>query len=189
VILGLFDDQSHHCQTFKSKVCRLCDEKDWTWLIEGANVLSDHVQVIFAAMTPTSKRSRAACPQTSKFLTPNMSTVDSRNFLRRRSTKLQRTVKPNSNSSMLVSRTRRTHSGHTSWILTRWDTPMTTLPRTTKIEINNTRPRCIDNSSQCFTTTTRCSLQSPSLLQLSFDSKPDRQFDCQGSPGGHDCRQ
>jgi hypothetical protein len=66
---------------------------------------------------------------------------------------------------------------------------MTTLPRTTKIEINNTRPRCIDNSSQCFTTTTRCSLQSPSLLQLSFDSKPDRQFDCQGSPGGHDCRQ
>ena len=56
-ILALFDGQPQHWQAFKAKVCRLCDEKDWTWLIEGANVLSDHHQVIVAAMTATSKRS------------------------------------------------------------------------------------------------------------------------------------
>jgi len=55
--LALFDGQPQHWQAFKAKVCRLCDEKDWTWLIEGANVLSDHHQVIVAAMTATSKRS------------------------------------------------------------------------------------------------------------------------------------
>jgi hypothetical protein len=43
--------------SFKAKVCRLCDEKDWTWLIEGTNVLSDHLQVIVAVMTATPKRS------------------------------------------------------------------------------------------------------------------------------------
>jgi hypothetical protein len=55
--LALFDGQPQHWQTFKAKVCRLCDEKYWGWLIEGANVLSDHLQVIVAAMTATSKRS------------------------------------------------------------------------------------------------------------------------------------
>jgi hypothetical protein len=55
--LALFDGQPQHWQAFKAKVCRLCDEKDWTWLVEGANVLSDHLQVIVAAMTSTSKRS------------------------------------------------------------------------------------------------------------------------------------
>jgi hypothetical protein len=55
--VALFDGQPQHWQAFKAKVCRLCDEKDWTWLVEGANVLSDHLQVIVAAMTATSKRS------------------------------------------------------------------------------------------------------------------------------------
>ena len=52
-----FDGQPQHFQDFKDKVCRLCDEKDWGWLIEGANVLSDHLQVIVSVMTATSKRS------------------------------------------------------------------------------------------------------------------------------------
>jgi hypothetical protein len=47
-----FDGQVQHWQAFKANVCRLCDEKDWTWLIEGANVLSDHLQVTVATMTP-----------------------------------------------------------------------------------------------------------------------------------------
>ena len=52
-----FDGQPQNWQIFKPTVCRQCDEKDWGWLIEGANVLSDHLQVIVAAMTATSKRS------------------------------------------------------------------------------------------------------------------------------------
>ena len=55
--LALFDGQPQYWQAFKAKVCRLCDDKDWGWLIEGANVLSDHLQVIVTAMTATSKRS------------------------------------------------------------------------------------------------------------------------------------
>ena len=66
--LTLFEDHPQHWQAFKAKVCRLCDEKDWTWLIEGANVLSDHLQVIVAAMTSTSKRSaRGMSTDFSKF--------------------------------------------------------------------------------------------------------------------------
>jgi hypothetical protein len=57
VVSLAFDGQPQHWQTFKAQVCRQCDEKDWGWLIEGANVLSDHLQVIVAAMTATSKRS------------------------------------------------------------------------------------------------------------------------------------
>jgi hypothetical protein len=52
-----FDGQSLYWQTFKTQVCRQCDEKDWGWLIEGAKVLSDHLQVIVSVMTATSKRS------------------------------------------------------------------------------------------------------------------------------------
>ena len=54
------DGKVEHWQVFKTNVCRLCDEKDWAWLIEGANVLSDHLQVTVAAMTATSKRSTGA---------------------------------------------------------------------------------------------------------------------------------
>ncbi len=76
-------------------------------------------------MTATSKRSAGG-----------MST-DSSKFSKGRSTELQRnlrTVKPNSNSSMPASRTRRTRSGHTSWILKSWATPRTILPRPTKCD-------------------------------------------------------
>jgi hypothetical protein len=52
-----FDGQPQNWQIFKEKVCRQCDEKDWGWLIEGVNVLSDHLQVIVAETTTTSKRS------------------------------------------------------------------------------------------------------------------------------------
>ena len=57
VSLTLFDGHPQHWQAFKAKVCRMCDEKDWTWLIEGTYVLSDHLQVIVAVMTATPKRS------------------------------------------------------------------------------------------------------------------------------------
>ena len=53
----VFDGQPQNWQIFKTKVCRQCDEKDWGWIIEDANVLSDHLQVIVSAMTATSKRS------------------------------------------------------------------------------------------------------------------------------------
>ncbi len=51
-----FDGQVQHWQAFKDNGCRLCDEKDWTWLIEDVNVISYHLQVTVATMTVTTKR-------------------------------------------------------------------------------------------------------------------------------------
>jgi len=74
--LALFDGQPQHWQTFKAKVCRLCDEKYWGWLIEGANVLSDHLQVIVAATTATSKRTTGdMSTDFSKFSKPGLDEV------------------------------------------------------------------------------------------------------------------
>ncbi len=110
--------------------------------------------------------------------------------LKKGSTKLQlksRTAKTNSNSRMPASRTRRTRSGHTSWILRRWALQgrCCQCPQELWSTIHDQGESTIHHTA--WQHDVPCRFQAYSGYFKT--PRPDRQLDCQGSHGGHGCRE
>jgi hypothetical protein len=53
---GSFDGEFQNGQLFKAVTCRQFDDNGWTWVMEGTDVHSDHLQKTVTVMTNTSKR-------------------------------------------------------------------------------------------------------------------------------------
>jgi hypothetical protein len=130
--LASFDGQAQHWQSFKASVCRLHNDKDWTWIIEGANVLSDHLQVTVATMTVTSKRAVGG-----------MST-DFSKFSKKGIDEVAAKVKDSQNQfqfkNACIKNKKDTFGAH-FMDPEKMGSPRAMLPMPTRIVINNTRPR------------------------------------------------